>query len=239
MKSIILFSMVLLGFFSKAQQIELMQNDWYLQKIIIDDNEYLTPINEEVSAVPIYFYNEHFAVVVCNSFGGQVQYYSSGPSFVILGVDWTLMDCNLSENTTFESLYFGQFFFHDTELAGPFVYTIEEMDNYKLLTITNSAGVQAIYHNQNTVSIPQFSQLNSQFIIYPNPATSKLFIQDLINKGSLTINMTNLLGQEVLSERLINHQTELDISQLKNGVYLIRIYDENKLINHSEKIIIE
>ena len=239
MKNIILMSFVLLGFFSRAQQSELRQNDWYLQKIIIEGIEYITPINEEVSAVPIYFYSEHFSTWVCNIFSGSIQYYSSGPSFNVFYTDVTLMDCNISENYYFESSYFYQFFYNDSEIAGPFVYTIEELDSYKLLTITNFVGDQAIYHTHNTVSIPEFNHFKPKLIVYPNPATNKLLIQDLDNKGQLSIKMTNLLGQEIMSEMLINHQIELDISHLEKGVYLIRTYDENEIIVHSEKIIKE
>ncbi len=239
MKNIILLSFILLSFFAKAQQSELRQNNWYLQKIIIDDVEYITPINEEVSEVRIRFHSTYFTTSVCNILGGAIQYYSSGPSFIISDPDVTLMDCNLSENYYFESLYFWQFFYDEYGIAGPFIYTIEELDSYKLLTITNSVGVQAIYHTLNTVSISEISHINSQLILYPNPAINKLLIQDLKNKRQLSINMTNLLGQEILSEMLINHQTELDISHLNKGVYLIRIYDENELIIHSEKIIKE
>jgi len=237
MKNIILISFVLLGFFTKAQQNELRQNNWYLQKIIIDNTKYITPINEEVSKIRIHFYSNYFTTTVCNIFSGSIQYYSSGPSFNVFYTDVTLMDCNISENYYFESSYFYQFFYHDSEIAGPFVYTIEDLVSYKTLEITNSAGDQAIYHTHNTVSISEFKHLKTKLIAYPNPATNKLFIRKLKNKGELSIIITNLLGQEIVSDIIISQETELDISHLEKGFYLVKIYDENELIVHTQKII--
>ena len=237
MKNFILLTFIFIGLFTKAQQEELIENSWYLQKIIMDENEYITPINEEVSEVPFQFYSSSFTTGVCNGFGGDIQYHVTEQSFTLSDISMTLMDCELNENAEFESLYFWQFFYNGTELAHPFSFSIVDQNTYSILTVTNSTGVQAIYHTQNTVSISKFNQHNSIFSIYPNPASSKLFIRDLKNRKLLSVNMTNLLGQQIMSKMLTNYETEVDISHLDTGVYLIRIYDENKLIVHSEKII--
>ena len=49
--------------------------------------------------------------------------------------------------------------------------------------------------------------------------------------------MTNLIGQEIMNRKLNNEQSEVDISHLDRGVYLLGIYNEDGLIIHSEKII--
>ncbi|NOR86395.1 MAG: T9SS type A sorting domain-containing protein [Bacteroidales bacterium] len=237
MKNIILLSFVLIGLFSKAQQVELIQNDWYLQKIIIEEVEYITPINEEVNEVPIHFHSDYFSTYVCNIAGGTVQYYSSGPNFIILGMDFTLMDCNLSENAQFESLYFGQFFYHESEIAGPFVYAIEEVDTYQLLSITNSVGVQAIYHTQNTVSISDVDSSKLSLFIYPNPTNGILYIQNSEKEQISYIDIYDIMGQQIISKTIIKQQCELDISCIDKGVYLIRVSNENGMIVLLEKIV--
>ncbi len=37
------------GLFAKAQQTELIENTWYLEKLVLNGEEFLAPNNEEVS----------------------------------------------------------------------------------------------------------------------------------------------------------------------------------------------
>lgn len=208
-----------------------------MQKIIIDEIEYITPINEEISEVTASFQDVYFMTSVCNGFNGEIQYHNTEPSFTISDVSVTLMDCELSENFEYEGMYFWDFFYDEAELAQPFNFSIEEEDNFLRLSIINAVQVEAIYHSQNTVSIPQINQQHSVLSVYPNPASDKLFIRDSENTRSLSVKMTNLLGQEVMYKMLNNNESELDILHLDNGVYLLRIYDEHGFIIHSEKLI--
>ncbi|MFK8061354.1 MAG: T9SS type A sorting domain-containing protein, partial [Polaribacter sp.] len=73
----------------------------------------------------------------------------------------------------------------------------------------------------NTASINDFEKL--AFEIYPNPTSSVFQI-----KSNLTIDKVeiyNLLGQKVKQFTSLNSK-EFSISQLKNGLYLIKIYTE-------------
>ncbi|WP_452225780.1 T9SS type A sorting domain-containing protein [Lacinutrix cladophorae] len=57
--------------------------------------------------------------------------------------------------------------------------------------------------------------------IYPNPTTSDLHIK--INSNLKAVTIYSVLGKEVLS----TSNKSIDVSRLLNGVYLIRIKDEN------------
>lgn len=62
--------------------------------------------------------------------------------------------------------------------------------------------------------------------IYPNPSSGKYVIElNHFLKG--TIEIYNLMGQKVASFELINDSTEIDITDLKSGIYLFRI-ENNK-----------
>jgi hypothetical protein len=67
--------------------------------------------------------------------------------------------------------------------------------------------------------------------IYPNPATSVIHID-----APVKVNVT-ISGIE---GKLISGYTDakdIDISQLSNGIYMIRVYDENQSLLHTEKLV--
>jgi hypothetical protein len=75
--------------------------------------------------------------------------------------------------------------------------------------------------------------------IYPNPANTYLTIENQSFESALTVQIFNITGEKVLDERLNNlNNQKVATGHLNNGMYLLRIFnDENKLI-HSEKITI-
>jgi PKD repeat protein len=71
-------------------------------------------------------------------------------------------------------------------------------------------------------------------LVYPNPATGSINIAFIDNpKSNLTVNIYNIVGQKVNSTSF-NGQTRdifnIDISTLKNGIYIINIETEGKII---------
>jgi len=92
------------------------------------------------------------------------------------------------------------------------VVTIDE-DNY--------AGEQTASFTINGIATG-VEDLALEYKVYPNPAKNWLKIE---NSGfeELTIRMYNLDGQLVLSENLTSIHTNLDISDLNNGMYLLSL----------------
>jgi len=75
-------------------------------------------------------------------------------------------------------------------------------------------------------------------VVYPNPASSQLHIEvDQRNINSYTL--TSITGQIVKDEKLnaSGPQTDIDISDLSKGIYLLNISTENGILN--KKVIIE
>lgn len=60
-----------------------------------------------------------------------------------------------------------------------------------------------------------------EIVLYPNPATSTLNIQGIDNVR--TIEIHSMVGKKIMDTTIIN--TQLDISTLQNGVYFLRITD--------------
>ena len=72
-----------------------------------------------------------------------------------------------------------------------------------------------------TTDIPQFQTINKSVKIYPNPATSLLYIQSDLNQLFYSIYTTD--GAKIINERLSNGI--ININHLVPGNYLIRISD--------------
>lgn len=80
--------------------------------------------------------------------------------------------------------------------------------------ITNEA-LNTIIH---TVSVPAVAT-PVDVKIYPNPATENIFVENLQN-GQLSILSIN--GAVVLNQNIANNKTEIDISRLPAGVYILK-----------------
>lgn len=84
----------------------------------------------------------------------------------------------------------------------------------------------------NTVEIENNSFANVN--VYPNPCSGRLNINGYDNVNELMI--TNLIGQVVYSSRNVGEITKLNVSDLKAGLYVLVLKDENNQI-YTERII--
>ncbi|MBI9066695.1 MAG: T9SS type A sorting domain-containing protein [Salinivirgaceae bacterium] len=72
-----------------------------------------------------------------------------------------------------------------------------------------------------------------QYSIYPNPASSEVFVS--VNSEINSISIVNLIGQEVKTMQNIKMGiNNLNISNLNEGIYIIRIKDKNNRIESSK-----
>jgi Secretion system C-terminal sorting domain len=85
-----------------------------------------------------------------------------------------------------------------------------------------------------SVSIDENEELS--FAVYPNPANDVINISTKGTDGNSTIRITDVLGKVVLQES-INENKKLDVSDFKNGVYLINVI-ENGISTKSKRIVV-
>ena len=70
---------------------------------------------------------------------------------------------------------------------------------------------------------------------YPNPTNGKLIIEvsELSNTSTSSVTklvITDIVGEEIKNEKIILEKTELNISEISNGIYFLNFYENNKLI---------
>lgn len=87
-----------------------------------------------------------------------------------------------------------------------------------------------------TLDLNEFRN-NNLFVLYPNPNKGKFKINiSSINK--IYIEVFNLLGEKVFSTTsFIEKSNEIDLSNSSKGIYLVKIYDGEKVL--TEKIVIQ
>jgi hypothetical protein len=111
--------------------------------------------------------------------------------------------------------------------------------NYKL-KITSVVNPLVTVEGDFTVILDGKKSLNSNenkfaINIYPNPVTEKLNI--VSNQNMKYIWIINNLGRIVFESQLNSNLTQIDISQLNTGIYLIKVKSDTELLN--SKIMIQ
>lgn len=229
MKYIYFISLALIGYASSAQDPRLFENTWYLQKVIINGQDNFPPSNNEVPYVPLMIYesNALLETAVCNMGSGTVEFSLIDSSFWFTnGMSVTLSDCTNSQNSTFEGIYFNDFFnAGNLTVNDLFFYDIIDNGNGDYtLTLTSPSGDQAIYGNK-ILSNTDFKDL--QFAIYPNPASTHLNITSAFGKGNTEIEIFNSLGSLLKYKNFKGEDNlSLDVSNLSSGLYFLKIKNE-------------
>lgn len=74
--------------------------------------------------------------------------------------------------------------------------------------------------------------INNKISIFPNPGNGKFMVEGI---GELTI--TNLYGEAIISQKLINQRAEIDLTRQPKGIYLAKMVDGTTI--HTERIVIQ
>lgn len=78
--------------------------------------------------------------------------------------------------------------------------------------------------HQQTVGIDELELTNVS--VYPNPATNVLYVN--LSSINYSLEVINLIGEVVLKVENKSNTTSLELSNLKSGVYYLKISSEGK-----------
>lgn len=96
------------------------------------------------------------------------------------------------------------------------------------------AEVQVSFKSMNPLSIDE-QQFSNELKVYPNPTNGILNVQNLTG-ANLSYEVYNILGQSIISGSL-NSDQSIDLSSQNTGVYLVKLFDENKIVKENFKVI--
>jgi hypothetical protein len=108
-----------------------------------------------------------------------------------------------------------------------------EFTNRKTCTPANGCSRIKVEGPNPAISTPIKKAIDNSIIVYPNPSSDRLFVRaesEVIKR----IELTSMEGNLLLS---VSDVTELPISTLQPGVYLVKVTTENTIL--IQKIIIE
>lgn len=174
-KNLLIITIFFMYFGLFAQDPSLFENDWFLNGFNYNGTEIDIPDNEEVSFVPLRFGSmdtdsiPNFHTVVCNYLSSELEFMDNDTTFNLTFPVQSLVVCHNLDNRNFERTYFTFY-----EQKGNYSYTISEKDDAETLVITSPNGNDsATYINTN---LSTSTTVKKQLQLYPNPATSKLYL---------------------------------------------------------------
>ena len=176
--------------------------------------------------------------------GGQTWINISGYNLPNLPVN-----CIVYQSSNKEDLYIGTdigVFHKDSSMSDwqwfnsglPSVQISELEIQYSLGKIRAATYGRGVWESDlNSISTSISEAPNSNISINPNPAKNKLQISSAKNLKGLKFNLFNVTGDLFMSREINGYHNVIPISELKSGVYIVKITSERKTIK-TEKLII-
>lgn len=212
---------------------QIMENTWYLTEMLVDNEFYYPPVNEEmhtinmeIDSIPNNDFMYSFRSEVCSSsLEGLLDNLTDNvfSFFDFFGG----FQCTLPENQDFEYMYATFYAF-----GSSFDYTIIENSENLTLVVENS-GNSATYSNQLMAVNDLYSKNIS---IYPNPVKDILIIDKLLQQKPSRVIITDTSSKLVFQQKISNSKTEVNMTSLPSGIYFVSV-EENGKIFKTEKIV--
>ncbi len=111
--------------------------------------------------------------------------------------------------------------------------------NYTIMVTDPSNGCQSTGTVSVIVCIDIKNQINNQALkVYPNPSQGKITLKHNISSSNAFIEIYNVIGQLIEKIAISNSCLEIDLTNQKNGLYLLKFLEQNQLI-YQTKLLIE
>lgn len=135
----------------------------------------------------------------------------------------------------------------DTYLAvsgGNFTPTPIEEDEEMIVYVLVKAksGYSSLIEDSNPITLTSstsglLTETVQNAVVYPNPAQEQVNVTTGFDNGNVVIN--SVTGQEVANGVITNGTSKIDVSNLKNGVYIYTIRDNNNEVVKTNKLVIQ
>ena len=89
----------------------------------------------------------------------------------------------------------------------------------------------------NTESISASAIADNSLRLYPNPVTSVLNIKTSKLNSGTTIKIADIFGKTVLSQQLNSSESQIDVSKLAGGTYLLIVINKEGIVINTSKFV--
>ncbi len=132
---------------------------------------------------------------------------------------------NVKSTSSATEAFESQFF----TMGGSFSYTFTQVGTNDYVCTPhagNMFGTITVVAD-GTLSTESYNVFES-IRMYPNPTESEInFSFDTQNEDNLDVKIYNLLGKEVISQKITQKQSEIIVSNLNKGIYIVQIRSKN------------
>ena len=206
-----------------AQNPQLFNNTWYLQKVVVASEDYYSSSD---AGYPEIFFTQDSEDVLniyhpeCGDLAWYGIEYSGIDSFTSFGIWGGLPGgCMTLPQMEFSAKHYS--IYSDTNSVNPISYSLNGAAGQWSLIITNAEGNQAFYRDSE-LSTNSFQK--NIFVLYPNPVHDILTLSELHQQDIIDIRLYDLSGRIIPVNKTINwNNPTLEVSDLSNGLYYINV----------------
>ncbi|SFN86638.1 Por secretion system C-terminal sorting domain-containing protein [Paenimyroides ummariense] len=230
--------------FAQTQQVDLMNNEWYVHKVVLSGVEHLAPINQEranwqVNSSEFLFNAGAIYLYFCTSCTLQgINFLPNNEFKVDDMVCLAMNDCNRqlgNDNSDYLLKFYDVFQVNQPNTV--FQYEVTTVNSStKQLKIINEDGDEAYFYSSKlSVTTKQFSKVT----LFPNPVENSLNINlESVPEMNCKFIFYDITGKQVKAvEHLSAKVISIDTNDLLNGVYFLTILNDKGIVQKIEKII--
>jgi hypothetical protein len=133
-----------------------------------------------------------------------------------------------AEGSLPETVYAGETHSYDFSITIPEEWDVTNIEIVGMLMDNTTGRIENACKDELITAVPEISG-NTNFTIFPNPATEAFTIHADIQNASLYI--CDLAGKILLIKEKVTDGTIVNLADIKNGIYMVRIVENEKVFN--------
>lgn len=229
MKAIVLIIGLVLGLnsYAQTQEEQLKAHDWYVYKVVIDEEEYFPLNNEEnQNTVNLSFNQEDLSLMFCSELcstdDGDITIIINENEFQFDNLVCFGSGCNIYENYEFYDKYW-QFWVYE-ESNNQYNYVINDVDGAtKELIVTKLSNGNKAYYYSSYLSSESY--IFEEAKIYPNPVQTVINVELPTSEyQDVIFSLYDISGKKLKTfTKSWRENIQLNISDLPAGSYLLEM----------------
>jgi hypothetical protein len=142
-------------------------------------------------------------------------------------LEWTFNNINLPDSSTNQEGSNGFVTFHVDQVPNlaPATEITNDADIYFDFNdpITTNTTIHRIYEGfVSVLNVKELSKNGKPVLVYPNPTSNSITIKGEKNMNQ-SFSIFDQMGREVLKGKLNGNATEVNLSNLSNGIFILKI----------------